>query len=266
MFAMTTEQIRQERLWLIALQVFALSSFAISQPLYDLLGGTPDFFVANGASANSLLVAVLLMALGIPAVLVGILTLARMFGFRFGHCCYLIVVAALITLILLPPLNRSGMLAGWGAVAVAVVLGSAVAMMFHALPRVRLFAAVLSPAGILFAAVFLFWTDVAKIIFPREVEIEAKTVGDDNSLEGLSIIRQAITADGQITYGAPDPSGTLTASPPPLSPGVEYSWFVLNNYGNNPAMTAIEIKLPQSFSLEGDTMVIGDEVKNNVRC
>ncbi len=84
---------------------------------------------------------------------------------------------------------------------------------------------------------------------------EKVTVGDDNSLEGLSIIWQAITADGQITYGAPDPSGTLTASPPPLSPGVEYSWFVLNNYGNNPAMTAVEVKLPQSFSLAGDTMV-----------
>jgi hypothetical protein len=160
-------------LWLIALQVFALSSFAISQPLYDLLGGTPDFFVANGASVNSLLAAVLFMALGIPAALVGILALARMFGFRLGHCCYLIVVAALIALILLPPLNRSGMLTGWGAVAVAVALGSAVAMIFHARPRVRLFAAVLSPAGILFAAVFLFWTDVAKIIFPIEVEIEA---------------------------------------------------------------------------------------------
>jgi len=100
------------------------------------------------------------------------------------------------------------------------------------------------------------WDAVQDVPYYHLIVTDEKvTAGDDNSLEGLSIIWQAITADGQITYGAPDPSGTLTASPPPLSPGVEYSWFVLNNYGNNPAMTAVEIKLPQSFSLEGDTMV-----------
>jgi hypothetical protein len=56
--------------------------------------------------------------------------------------------------------------------------------------------------------------------------------------ENINIIWQAITPNTQIAYGAPDPSGTITASPPPLSPGKTYSWMVLNNYGNHMAFSS----------------------------
>jgi hypothetical protein len=70
-------------------------------------------------------------------------------------------------------------------------------------------------------------------------------------VSGLSIIWQAITPRTQITYGAPDPSGTITASPPPLSPGQTFSWVVLNNYGNQMAFTSTKYGLPKSFTIEG---------------
>jgi hypothetical protein len=70
-------------------------------------------------------------------------------------------------------------------------------------------------------------------------------------ISGLSIIWQAITPRTQIVYGAPDPSGTITASPPPLSPGQTYSWVVLNNYGNQMAFTSTKYGLPKSFTIEG---------------
>ncbi len=71
------------------------------------------------------------------------------------------------------------------------------------------------------------------------------------SISGLSIIWQAITPNTQIVYGAPDPSGTITASPPPLSPKQTYSWMVLNNYGNQPAYTSTKVGLPQQFTIQG---------------
>ncbi|MBD3392859.1 MAG: hypothetical protein GF418_12205 [Chitinivibrionales bacterium] len=77
---------------------------------------------------------------------------------------------------------------------------------------------------------------------------------DEETVNGLSIIWQAITSNTQITYGAPDPSGTLTADPPPLSPGMDYSWVVLNNYGNHPATTSKRFGLPRSFSIAGTPM------------
>lgn len=79
--------------------------------------------------------------------------------------------------------------------------------------------------------------------------------GETVDLEGLSIVWQAITPSTQIVYGAPDPSGTITAEPPPLSPGRDYTWIVLNNYGNHAAYTSPRIKLPSgSFSIVGDTL------------
>ncbi len=74
---------------------------------------------------------------------------------------------------------------------------------------------------------------------------------DSFTVEGLSIIWEAITANTQMIYGEPDPSGTITADPPPLSPGQEYSWVVLNNYGNHPAFSSILINMPSNFTIKG---------------
>lgn len=74
---------------------------------------------------------------------------------------------------------------------------------------------------------------------------------DNESISGLSIVWQAITSNTQITYGAPDPSGTITADPPPLSPGNQYSWVVLNNYGNHMAYSSTRFSMPWSFTLAG---------------
>jgi hypothetical protein len=70
-------------------------------------------------------------------------------------------------------------------------------------------------------------------------------------ISGLSIVWQAITPNTQIVYGDPDPSGTITASPPPLSPGQTYSWVVLNNYGNQMAFTSMKYGLPKTFTIQG---------------
>ena len=68
--------------------------------------------------------------------------------------------------------------------------------------------------------------------------ISFDTTSGKINLQGLSIIWQAITPDNQIVYGAPDPSKTITADPPPLSPGTHYTWVVLNNYGNHPMFSS----------------------------
>jgi len=58
---------------------------------------------------------------------------------------------------------------------------------------------------------------------------------------GVNIIWQAITPNTSIAFGAPDPSNTITAAPPPLASGITYSWMVLNNYGNRPAFTTWDV-------------------------
>ncbi len=99
------------------------------------------------------------------------------------------------------------------------------------------------------------WTPLSDVPYYHVIVTDEKiSIGSDNKVSGLSIIWQAITSSDQIVYGAPDPSGTITATPPPLSPGVNYSWFVLNNYGNNAALSAFDMKIPSAFALMVDTM------------
>jgi hypothetical protein len=75
--------------------------------------------------------------------------------------------------------------------------------------------------------------------------------GGKVDLQGLSIIWQAITPNTRMVYGAPDPSGTITADPPPLSPGQRYTWIVLNNYGNHAAYSSARIGSPGEFEMTG---------------
>jgi hypothetical protein len=75
--------------------------------------------------------------------------------------------------------------------------------------------------------------------------------GGNVDLKGLSIIWQAITSNTRMVYGAPDPSGTITADPPPLSPGQRYTWIVLNNYGNHAAYSSARIGSPGEFAMAG---------------
>lgn len=70
-------------------------------------------------------------------------------------------------------------------------------------------------------------------------------------LSGVSIVWQAITPDSRIAYGAPDPSGIITADPPPLSPGQQYTWVVLNNFGNHPAFSSMKLGSIGEFSIDG---------------
>jgi hypothetical protein len=75
--------------------------------------------------------------------------------------------------------------------------------------------------------------------------------GGKVDLKGLSIIWQAITSNTRMVYGTPDPSGTITADPPPLSPGKQYTWLVLNNYGNHAAFSSARIGSPGIFKIAG---------------
>ena len=92
------------------------------------------------------------------------------------------------------------------------------------------------------------------ILSDQEIAISQGGDGATQGVAGLSIVWQAITPNSQIVYGAPDPSGTITAAPPPLSPGSKYSWVVLNNYLNVPASTSTKFGLPKTFIIQGDTM------------
>src|SRR6056297_2371357 len=70
---------------------------------------------------------------------------------------------------------------------------------------------------------------------------------------GAQAIWQAITPNTSIEYGAPDPSGYSTLSPPPVVSGIEYNWIVVNNYGNSIAYSSDVVTQPQEFNFITET-------------
>ncbi|HID11406.1 MAG TPA: carboxypeptidase regulatory-like domain-containing protein, partial [Candidatus Latescibacteria bacterium] len=74
-------------------------------------------------------------------------------------------------------------------------------------------------------------------------------------VKGANVIWQAITPETSIPYGTPDPSGFFSdiEAPPladPLVRDVRYNWIVLNNYGNNPALTSDVTSGPAGFTVD----------------
>jgi len=101
------------------------------------------------------------------------------------------------------------------------------------------------PAGVPYSHIMLSDENVNVFGIDGQISLE--------SIKGTSIIWQAITPNSRISYGEPDPSGIFTTAPPPLSPGKTYTWFVFNNYGNNPAYTPTnDMVLPAAFTLNID--------------
>jgi hypothetical protein len=65
-----------------ALHLVALFAFAVTQPLLELLGRNPTYFVAHGSTGWDIIIFIAVLVIGAPAVLVAILAVATRIGPR----------------------------------------------------------------------------------------------------------------------------------------------------------------------------------------
>ena len=138
-----------------ALHLVALTSFAVAQPLFDLLGRTPEFFAVRGATRGEIVVFALALVLVPPLVLLAVELVSG--PARAG--VHLALVAGLVALVALQ---------AFGRVAVAVVLGLGAAAAYARLAPARALLTVLAPAPLLFLALFLFQSPVSDLVWPPE--------------------------------------------------------------------------------------------------
>lgn len=145
------------------LEILALSSFAISQPIFDLLKGNPGFLVARRTEPLD----IVLLALGVSIIPAGVLIaleglallLSRSLQ-RFLHAFWL---ASLTCLILAPVLKDWHKLPGFALLTTEVVLGLVVALLYLRLRTRRVSLVFLSPALIIFPLLFFFHPSIHKL-------------------------------------------------------------------------------------------------------
>jgi len=88
------------------LHIFALSGFALVQPVLELLTNNTDFFVARGSQLIDLLALLLVLLFGLPllmAFVYKVLEKISIHSMRIGHH---IMVAILVGIIILPVLKK----------------------------------------------------------------------------------------------------------------------------------------------------------------
>jgi Sulfatase len=136
-----------------------LSSFAIAQPLFDLLGRNGEFFAARGSTRWDVVVFGLAVLLVPPALLLGIEALTPRCARSVVHACF---VAGLVGLFVLQAIHGLGG-PGWLLAVLAGAAGVGAAALYMSASAARFTLTVLAPAPLLFLGVFLFHSDASRL-------------------------------------------------------------------------------------------------------
>ena len=156
---------RGRELAFAGLHLLVLCSFALAQPLFDLLGRNATFFAARGSTSGDVLTFALALTFGPPLVLLGVEGLVGLVSDVARRALHLAFVAVLSALVVMQALTRIDGVRG----AVFVVLGGiCVAAAYARFAPVRSIATVLAPVPLVFLALFLFGTPVEKIAFAED--------------------------------------------------------------------------------------------------
>lgn len=213
---------RSRRLATWALEIWALSAFAIAQPLFSLLGDEATFFVVHRASASRIVALVLVLVFVVPAALFALDCLVevlevvvvalwrRLSGSkrsrtvddesdqsgddryrpRISPIVHTVVLGVLAAAVVVPPLSRAidAGAAVWmtGLVIVAV----AVAVLVARFVVIRRFVRYAAFAPVLFAVLFLFFSPVSGLVTGADTAA-ANTTTDDDPGTQRSIIGSA---------------------------------------------------------------------------
>ena len=154
---------------LAGLHLLVLWSFAVAQPLFDLLGKNAEFFAARGSTRWDAVGFALVLLFVPPALLLGLEWVAGP-ARRWVHA---VLVAALLALFVLGAIHGAG---GPGRLLllVAAAAGAAGAWLYLRHGAARMALTVLAPAPLLFLVLFLFNSDVSRLSVASDAHAAAE--------------------------------------------------------------------------------------------
>ena len=157
------------------LHLGVLWAFAVVQPLLDLLGDNPDFFVARGNTRADIVLLAVGLTLVPPLVMLAIEAIAALIKRELRDGLRLAFVGALIAAIALQALGELAEGPAALLIALAVALGVGGAVLYARSEWLPSLLTVLSPAPVLFVCLFLFFSDTKELVLPED-EVEASQI------------------------------------------------------------------------------------------
>ena len=164
--------------WAECLHVWVVASFAVAQPLYDLLGKQAEFFIFQNAGRAEILGLVVVLSGLAPLLLVAAVRLAGLVGPRTGRRVHGTILAVGVALTVLPASRAVEVVPGIVLVYAALVLGAGVAVLYARLGAVRLFFTLLAPGVIVFPGLFVAASPVTPLLMDHGYapEGESRTI------------------------------------------------------------------------------------------
>jgi Sulfatase len=161
------EQTGSELLGLLrtrGLMILGLSGLAVTQPLLDLFGNNPEFFVAGNYSRGQIVAFALLITLVPPLIGVGLTAAATLVDRRAGTIVFAAVSAVLAGAFVLALLRTLEVDATVLVFAAAVAGGVLVAVAIVRTRGAQLFVSYLAAANLLFVGSFLFFSPTSELV------------------------------------------------------------------------------------------------------
>ena len=162
-------------LGLAGVHLAVLWSFAFAQPLLNLLGDTPEFFVARGNTRGDILVLAFALVLVPPllaTIVEGLVGLVSQAARRWLHLGLVALLTSAFVLQLIKDVSvRSAVL-----LAAALAIGCLAAAFYDRSSAGPAILTVLSPAPLVFLFIFLIVSPVSKLVLPGD---EAQAAGVD---------------------------------------------------------------------------------------
>jgi hypothetical protein len=157
----------RDRLQLWALvELFVLCGFAVAQPLLEVTGRSPEFFLFRRADRLDIMALVLCLLL-LPALFMwGFEAVVGLVSKRFRRLLHLAAVAGLLTLVAIQVAKKLTGLRGPVVVAVALAGGGLAAVVYARASWPRLWLRYLAPAPLVFALLFLLVSPTSQLVLP----------------------------------------------------------------------------------------------------
>jgi len=152
-------------------ELLALTGLAITQPVLDVLGSSPETFVFRGVQGGQIVLFALAVAL-VPAAVLwlgGFATTVLGTGVRVG--VHVATVGALVGIAVLVAVRLADLARGGPALVLAVAAGVGAALLYVQVSQARLFLLYLSPLPLLAVVLFCTSSSVSGLVTGGEVDV-----------------------------------------------------------------------------------------------
>jgi hypothetical protein len=153
--------------WWALLELFVLTGFVVAQPLLDVTGKAPDFFLFHRADRGEILILIALIIVA-PAALLWLLECVAMLvtGERGRRLVHLALLAGLFAVLALEAGKKLLPLRGKRLALAALLVGAAVGILYSKWSGLKLWLRYLAPAPLVFALLFATTSPASKLILP----------------------------------------------------------------------------------------------------